>query len=209
MTGFEPFGGETVNASWEAVRRLEGERIGNAEIHTLLLPTVFGEADERLIAATRRFKPSAVIMVGQAAGRRAIALEKRAVNRAHALIADNAGRQPLGRQILPGGPPAYAASLPIAAITGRLKQAGIEVEPSFFAGTFVCNSVFFAACHHRETTHPEMKVGFIHVPVLPEQAAGQQAAKRGLLPSMHIERMVSGLKLAAAASLGAVGLKTA
>jgi pyroglutamyl-peptidase len=29
VTGFEPFGGETVNASWEAARKLEGWRHGD------------------------------------------------------------------------------------------------------------------------------------------------------------------------------------
>lgn len=196
MTGFEPFGGEAVNASWEAVRRLDRTRLDECEVRSTLLPTAFGEADALLLDEIRALQPDAVIMVGQAAGRDAIALERRAVNRAHAFIADNAGRQPLDAKVCDDGPEAYGTTLPLAAIGRALKNAGIAVKSSLSAGTFVCNSVFFSACHHRETESPGMPVGFIHVPVTPEQAARRSVAT----PSMPLDRMVAALRLAACAT---------
>ena len=45
ITGFEPFGGDAVNPSWEAVRALSG-KIGSHQIYKLQLPVVFGQAAE-------------------------------------------------------------------------------------------------------------------------------------------------------------------
>ncbi len=45
VTGFEPFGGQTVNPAWEAVSRLP-EVLGNWQLFRRQIPTVFGEADE-------------------------------------------------------------------------------------------------------------------------------------------------------------------
>ncbi|MCC6984286.1 MAG: pyroglutamyl-peptidase I [Bauldia sp.] len=196
MTGFEPFGGEAVNSSWEAVRRVDGAQLDDCLVRAMQLPTVFGAADEMLLAEIRASRPDAVIMVGQAAGRDAIALERRAINRAHAYIADNAGCQPSDQTVCPDAPRAYGSTLPVSTITRALRNAGIAVKSSLSAGTFVCNSVFFSACHHRESANPRMPVGFIHVPLTPEQAATRSVAT----PSMPVERLAAALRLAACAT---------
>jgi pyroglutamyl-peptidase len=54
LTGFEPFGGEAINPSWEAVRALHGEVIAGHRIESLCLPVVFGAALDPLRAALRR-----------------------------------------------------------------------------------------------------------------------------------------------------------
>jgi pyrrolidone-carboxylate peptidase len=53
VTGFEPFGGEKVNASLEAVRRLRA-RIGALEIATTVLPTSYSRSLPALEAAIAR-----------------------------------------------------------------------------------------------------------------------------------------------------------
>ena len=44
ITGFEPFGGETVNPSWEVVKQLDGMIIRGQQVVAKQLPCVFGEA---------------------------------------------------------------------------------------------------------------------------------------------------------------------
>ena len=67
ITGFEPFGKDTVNSSWEAVSRLE-DRIGDYELTKLLLPTVFGKAAERVLAEAETLCPDVILCIGQAGG---------------------------------------------------------------------------------------------------------------------------------------------
>ena len=56
LTGFDPFGGETVNPSWEAVKRLNGAAEGPASIVSEQVPTVFISL---LPCCARRSKASA------------------------------------------------------------------------------------------------------------------------------------------------------
>ncbi|MDE2490941.1 MAG: pyroglutamyl-peptidase I, partial [Elusimicrobia bacterium] len=44
ITGFEPFGGERVNPSWEAARRLDGRRIAGRRVAARRLPVAFARA---------------------------------------------------------------------------------------------------------------------------------------------------------------------
>lgn len=43
ITGFDPFGGETLNSSWEAVRRLP-DIVGRFKLTKLEIPTEFDRA---------------------------------------------------------------------------------------------------------------------------------------------------------------------
>ena len=100
VTGFEPFGGEDVNPSWEAVQRLQAPE--GTELIRLRLPVVFREAGEQLAAALRREQPDLVLCIGQAAGRDAITPERLGVNLMDASIPDNAGFQPQEEPVIPG-----------------------------------------------------------------------------------------------------------
>ena len=68
ITGFEPFGGETVNPSWEAVRGLP-DRIGKYDLVKREIPTVFGQGAARVLDAAAETLPDAILCVGQAGGR--------------------------------------------------------------------------------------------------------------------------------------------
>src|SRR6516164_951925 len=147
ITGFEPFGGESENPSWEAVRQLEGETIDGCRLAPRPMPCVFGEAIARLEEEIAALSPSVVICVGQAGGRAEISLERIAINLEDARIPDNAGAQPLDREVIEDGPAAYFATLPVKAILRELLAAGIPASLSQTAGTFVCNHIFYGACH--------------------------------------------------------------
>ena len=102
VTAFEPFGGESVNASLEAVRRLPA-RIGALEIVTAALPTSYARSIPALEDAIGRAKPGIVLCVGQAGERTALCVERVAINVQDAETADNDGARPRDRDREAGG----------------------------------------------------------------------------------------------------------
>lgn len=197
LTGFEPFEQEPVNPSWEAVRALDGERIADAVIVARQLPCVFGKAIEAMDALVASLRPDVVIAVGQAGGRTEMSVERVAINVDDARIADNVGAQPIDTSIADDGPAAYFSSLPIKAIVRDLRAAGVPAMVSQTAGTFVCNHVFYGLMHTlaRRNAHA-VRGGFIHIPYLPEQAARHPGT-----PSLALDTLIAGLRVAVATSL--------
>lgn len=198
LTGFEPFNGATINPAWEAVRALEGWQGEGFQVEVRQLPCVFGDAIEDLTALIDELHPDVVIAVGQAGGRPDISVERVAINVDDASILDNGGQQPVDTAIAADGPAAYFSTLPIKAIVHALRARGLVAGVSQTAGTFVCNHVFYGLMHHAATQPQPMKAGFIHVPFLPEQAAARPDAP----PSMALEDIIAGVKLAVEVTLG-------
>lgn len=188
VTGFDPFGGATVNPSWMAAQALHGRTVAGHRLIGAQLPTVFGDSLHRLLELVHRHRPALVVCTGQAAGRAALSLERVAINVDDAHIADNAGAQPVDTPVVPGGPAAYFTSLPIKAMLASLLDDGINAEVSQTAGTFVCNHVFYGLMHELATRHElgRTRGGLIHLPWLPTQ--GQ--------PSMRLDEIVQGLRTA-------------
>jgi len=168
LTGFEPFGGDTVNPSWLVAQALHGEVIGGAHVEALCLPCVFGQVLTVLQAALQQHRPRLVLALGLAAVRLEMSVERVALNVDDARIADNAGAQPIDEPVFAGGPAAYFSTLPIKAIVAALQQAGLPAAVSQTAGTFVCNHVFYGLMHqlHQLRRHRTVRAGFMHVPPL-------------------------------------------
>lgn len=194
VTGFEPFGGEDVNPSWEAVQRLQAPE--GTELVRLRLPVVFREAGEQLAAALAREQPDLVLCIGQAAGRDAITPERLGVNLMDASIPDNAGFQPREEPVIPGAPAAFFVRLPVAALAEAIRAAGVPAQVSNSAGLFVCNALLYRLLYEMETGYPQMRGGFLHVPCLPEQA--ERLGKGAVLPSLALPEIVRGLQAALA-----------
>lgn len=187
LSGFEPFGGESINPSLELVKRLRDERWEGVEVHLVQLPVVFGESVQKLQEEIGRVNPDIVIGIGQAGGRTALSIERVAINVDDAVIADNGGNQPIDRAIRAEGPAAYLSTLPIKKMMQAARDAGVPAIISNTAGTYVCNHLMYGIL---DTLHGTDKLGgFIHIPYLPEQVASKPAQ-----PSMALETMLIGLK---------------
>lgn len=192
FTGFEPFGGETVNPALEAVRRLPDSAAG-VPIRRLRLPTSFRRAGETLLEAVDAWRPKAVVCVGQAGGRKAVTPEKIAINYIDARIPDNDGAQPADVPIRADGPAAYFATLPVRAIDEAIRAAGVPCAVSYSAGCYVCNFVMYTLLDHLAQTAPDVLGGFIHVPYAAEQTANKPAGT----PSLTVAQMTQALTCAA------------
>jgi pyroglutamyl-peptidase len=188
LTGFEPFGGEAINPSWEAVRALHGRCIGGHPVEARQLPVAFGPAIAALQEALDAVRPTLVLAVGQAGGRARLSFERIAVNLIDARIPDNDGCQPIDCPVIAGAPTAYFTSLPVKAMRAAAEAAGVPAELSQTAGSYVCNAVFFALLHAL-AGRPGCRGGFVHLPWLPEQADRHPGE-----PKLALQRIVDGLQ---------------
>ena len=186
VTGFDPFGGEKINPSIECVKALPG--IKGVELIRLELPTVFKESAKRLNEVINEVKPDAVLSVGQAGGRSGITMERIAINVDDARIPDNISQQPIDETIQTEGAAAYFSTLPIKRIVKAIREAGIPVEVSNSAGTFVCNHIMYQALFASTKAEKPFKAGFMHIPFIPEQSTDK--------PSLPVEESTKALQIA-------------
>ena len=160
VTGFEPFGGASLNTSAEVLHRLP-DTIGGWQVTKAVLPVVFGRAAEEAL----RYAADLTVLLGEAGGRTLVTPELYAKNVRNARIPDNAGQQPMLEIILPDGPEVYRTAVPVERITAQMQAEGHGIAVSGDAGAFVCNDTYYlvgmASC---------VPVVFLHVPALPSKA---------------------------------------
>lgn len=190
VTGFEPFGGEKINPSMEAVRILP-ETVGGKQVIPLEVPVVRGKSLEVIMEAVRKWQPERILSVGQAGGRCAVTVERIGINVDDFRIPDNEGNQPADEKIFPEGPDAYLVSLPVRKMVEHIRAAGIPAALSNTAGTYVCNHVLYGVRYLLEQEGRGRKNGFIHIPYLPEQTLDKTGQ-----PSMALSDIVKGLTAA-------------
>jgi len=169
LTGFEPFGGDAVNPSGDAVRAVAASWAGPERLVTAVLPVSFAAAADEVERLVEAHSPDVLIATGLAGGRDGITPERVALNLADARIPDNDGDQPLDAPVVAGGPDARFTGLPVKAIVAELAARGIRSSLSTTAGTYVCNAVFYRATH-LAAARPGLRAGFIHVPYAAESA---------------------------------------
>ncbi len=112
VTGFDPFGGETVNPAYEAVKLLP-DRVGDKDLIKIEIPTAYRGGVKALEEAIERYQPDAMLSIGQAGGAACIRVERIAVNLAEARIPDNEGYQPVDKFLREDGENAYFSTLPV------------------------------------------------------------------------------------------------
>src|SRR5436305_379336 len=110
VTGFEPFGGETINPSWEVARAV-GARVPvvcGADIVTALLPVDPHGVRAALECAITERNPDLLLMLGQAGGRAQLTPERIGIN---LVTYTGEGGERHEEPIEPDGPAAYFTTL--------------------------------------------------------------------------------------------------
>ena len=174
LTGFDPFGGESVNPAFEAIKLLP-DTIAGAEIVKVEIPTEFTRSISCVEAAIKEHNPD---------------VEKVGINLADARIPDNAGEQPADEPLQADGPAAYFATIPVNAMVQNVREHGLPCHVSFTAGTYVCNCVMYNVLHLCATKYPNIRAGFIHVPFACEQVVD----KASTVASMPLETIAKSLE---------------
>jgi len=178
VTGFEPFGGETVNASWEAAQKLEGWRHGDTVAVARLLPCAYDASVKKLISAIETLRPDALLMAGQAARRAVVCVERFAHNLDDATAPDNDGALRRALRISRAAPEWLETTASVRTIARAIKEAGIPARVSRDAGGFVCNHLYFGALQYLSDKRSAIPAVFLHLPVTPEQAPPGANEKR-------------------------------
>lgn len=184
ITGFDPFGGETINPSWEAVSRLP-DTIGDYSLTKLRIPVIFSDAANKVIEVADRLSPDAILCIGQAGGRDSITPEMVGINLRYAKIPDNNGYMPKDESIIPDGEAAFFSTVPVRKICDAINNNGIQSYVSYSAGTYVCNDLLYTLLYKYASTCT--KIGFIHIPYSKEQNKD---------PSMELNSIIKGLQVA-------------
>ena len=190
LTGFEPFRGERINPSWEVARGFDGDVIGGMQIKSVRVPVGCAKAARRITGAIVRYRPRAVIGLGEAGGRPAISLERIAINLADERGALARSGDPGFTPVVRGGPDAYFSRLPLRAIIRELDRKEIPASVSLSAGVYACNALMYAALHQLRRK-PTVPVGFIHLPY-----EARQAGRHRSLPTMAITQMENAVRIA-------------
>jgi pyroglutamyl-peptidase len=211
LTGFESYGGRSLNPSEQVVERIAGAEICGVRVIGHTLPVSYAELGTRIAALIEEVRPRAVICLGLWPGAPVLRLERIAVNIADFEIPDNVGLMTRG-PVVEGGAEAYLSTLPIHAIHDRLLDAGIPARLSGSAGTFLCNALMYHALRSCAEHTPRSPCGFMHLPYLPEQVSAlllqmREGAKvelhqRADLASMALSMQVEGIRLAIETTLG-------
>ena len=188
VTGFEPFGEEKINPSWEAVKTLPKE-IKGADIIKKKLPVSFKAIKKKLPKIIDEFMPEVIILTGQAGGRVNISAERVAINVMDSKKEDNDGYKPEDEPIFENAPAAYFSTLLIRRIVNALKHNKIPATISNTAGTYVCNTAMYVALHHTTLNGLNAKTGFIHIPYTPEQVLEKTQ------PSMSLEMIEKAIEI--------------
>lgn len=162
VTGFKPFLGEQLNPSELLAKDLSEQYI---EVTSLSLPVEFANSFEFLKKHIKDQSYDYVIMLGQAAGRTKVSLEKIALNWVQTENQDESGNSPDTGKISEGEGLALMSKFPVDQVYSELKQKGLPVEISFSAGTYVCNDLYFRVC----SEFPQLKAVFVHVPLIQKQ----------------------------------------
>lgn len=190
ITAFEPFGGEKVNSSLLTLISLP-DVIGDFRLIKMEVPVIFGLAGRMVTDAALKLDPDLIICLGQADGRGDVTPEKIGINLRNARIPDNAGLEPQNETIVDDGPDGIFTDLPLSDIVEVINDIGVPASVSYSAGTFVCNDLYYTLLERFRGTG--VSVGFIHLPLTPEQAAGRPDPEP---PSLTVEQMVDAVEAA-------------
>ena len=190
LTGFGPFPGVETNPTGavidDCLARVAARDPRPYEVSGHVLPTEFAGAGRGIRALIGRVEPDAVLMLGVAAARGELGLERFALNIDDAATPDAAGLVASGAPIEPDGPAAYTSTLPLRRIKEALDKAQIPAAFSNHAGTYVCNHVFYTAAHALDSAGREIPCGFVHIPV-PSDSGGTGG------PGMTAARIADGI----------------
>lgn len=184
VTAFEPYDRWATNASWDALVALTRELPTTPRVVTRRYPVDFEKTRVKLaedLAANYDY----TLHLGQAPGSSRVHLEAFALN-----VAGETMQSPDDFQTLvPNGPAAYRSGLPLATWATKIRAAGIPVQVSYHAGTYLCNAILYLAQHIAAEQKLKTQSAFVHLPLSPAQVLNERHDVPSLPTSLCAEAL--------------------
>ena len=174
ITGFGAFGKTTINPAKLVAEALDGTKIDEATVVSVIVPCNFFESIDAAAGAIEKVRPEMVVMLGEYGGRSMVTVERLAHNlndSSRYQLADNVGKVMQGEPTAPDGPAAYYSTAPIRAMVTAMRDEGIPADISDTPGTNVCNHLMYGVLHHIATNQLLIRAAWVHLPHLPGTAA--------------------------------------
>ncbi len=187
ITGFGPFGQDTYNPTESLVGALTSE---DRELVGRVFEVSRQAVDDELFPWLEETNPDAILSLGLAGGRTALAIEAIAVNRVDFGIPDVRGQQPKDGLIRPEGPTAYASGISVDKVTAIWTESGVPGYISYSAGTYLCNYLYYRTSDWCVKAGPGHRAAFIHVPYSTVYVPRPERH-----PSMEESRMQKGIRV--------------
>jgi pyroglutamyl-peptidase len=181
----------STNPSQIIAETLNGSSLNDAKIIGIVLPVDFEKSVERARDAIELYHPDVVISLGLNVKAQRIEVEKIGFNLKRYPKDDGTWSFP--QKIEKNGPFLRLTSLKTNDIAGTIRQANIPAQQSFFAGTYICNALFYGLLGYVMELNLNITVGFLHVPLLDSQNPS----------GMPLQMMVDAVKIVIQESLDA------
>jgi pyroglutamyl-peptidase len=175
ITAFQPFSGQATNSSQIVLETWRNENPSLRNVDVLYLPVTYSGSFAELQTfcdANETF--DFILMLGQAAHRSHIGLERVALNWTESKVPDEAGKNPKGK-INADGPEAYFSNLPLEDWAQELNAIKKPTEVSLNAGGYVCNYLYYQVTDWFQRS-PQSTL-FVHWPIIANQTEAKQMAE--------------------------------
>lgn len=161
VSGFDPFGGRSINASSEIARAIV-QGFPQWDITFVQVPVIWG-APKKAIARSQTLDPSIWIAFGE--GTSGFRIETVARN-LRGRSPDNRQKAPTQQKIDPNGPDELKLDFSVEALSERLRSLGYDCSVSSNAGDYLCEEMLYSLLEAKNSGHSNLKEAiFIHVPI--------------------------------------------
>ena len=170
LTAFEPFDDSGLNASLEGCRVVQKHLGSPFDLHFAVLPVEYGPD----VAATERALAEAgpvdvLLHTGQHGSAATVHVERLAINVRY--VGSELPSVSSAQQLIdPDGPAAVFATIPVERVVEAIRRADVPAVLSNHGGIYLCNHALYQSVRRAERSAAHTRVGFLHVPRLPEQA---------------------------------------
>jgi pyroglutamyl-peptidase len=175
VTGFTPFGGDSVNPSGDIATRLNGDIVGGRMVRGCALPVT---VDWALALIEDHFPQCGGVIAMGVSNRPTFSVEAAAWNEADYPQPDHRGEQRIGR-LAEKGPHSLCTPFEAQGIVDSMIEQGFSVEISHDPGRYVCNAFYYGVLAR------EVPCLFFHLP----PCEGMLAAAKIEGPLVSLERM--------------------